>query len=121
MASDTRDAGYLVYGAYFRRPPGHYTLRVRMSTTGTANIEAWNGTVDVLMDRRSVPETNGVVTLTVPVDSTRVYPSQLFRGHLLFKANPIAPDPGQTIEARVYLPANVYGVVYSVQLIKDQS
>lgn len=117
MSTSSRRGGYLLYGAYFRKPLGQYILRVRLSTSGAANVEAWNENADVLLGRRITRETNGIQIIEVPVDNSHDYPPKLDHGSFLFKEDPVLPPPGQVIEARVYLPPASTGAVYSVQLI----
>jgi hypothetical protein len=117
MSTTSRAGGYLLYGAYFQRTPGDYVLRVKMSSSGTANVEAWDDYANVLLGRRVVPETNRTVTVDVPVHIGESYPPPLFRGHFLFKRNPQPPLGGQPIEARIYLPPATTGVIYSVALL----
>jgi hypothetical protein len=109
--------GYLLHGAYFTRPPGDYVLRVRLASTATTNVEAWNANGDVLLGRRIVPPTDGITTVEVPVPSTRAYPPKVFTGRFGFTAAPPPPPPGQVVEARVHVPANTTATVYSVRLV----
>jgi hypothetical protein len=120
MTSASRKGGYLLYGAYFHKPLGHYDLRVRLSTSGTSNVEAWNATGQVLLGRRSVPETDGPITVDVPVDSERAYPIAVYKGPFPFDEDPIPPPSQQVVEIRIYVPPGSVGIVYSVQLIPVQ-
>lgn len=117
MTTSSPAGGYLLYGVYYHKRLGQFDLRVRLSTTGTANVEAWNDDGDVLLARRTVPATNQIRTVDVPVDNLHYYPPPQYRGQFLFKDDPVSPLLGQVVEARIYLPPGTSGTVYSVQLI----
>jgi uncharacterized membrane protein len=118
MTTTSRAGGYLLYGAYYRKPLGDYVLQVRLATTGSANVEAWNENANLLIGRRAIPATNGIKTVDVPVSNLENYPPQVYRGHVPFSQEPAEPPPGEVIEARVYLPPQSTGTVYSVRLIQ---
>ncbi|HEX3705543.1 MAG TPA: hypothetical protein VHV76_02840 [Mycobacteriales bacterium] len=117
MITVSRLGGYVMDGAYFREPPGDYNLQVRLSTSGTANIEAWNATGDSLISRRVLPETDGTLTVDVPVEVARTYPVEAYKGRLLFRETPIPPPSRNAIEGRIYLPPGTAATVYSVRLV----
>jgi hypothetical protein len=117
MSTRSLSGGYLAYGAYFRRPLGHYVLRVRVAASGPVTLEAWNGNNNSLLARRRVPATKYVTTFSVPVDLDRSVPPPIYRGSTLFKKDPVAPPLGEPIEGRIYVPPGESAKVYDVRLV----
>jgi hypothetical protein len=116
MTTVSPKGGYALDGAYFREPIGSYDLRVRLSVTGSASVEAWNTNGQTMLARRILP-TIGPETIDVPVVAARKYQVGVYRGRYLFRENPVAPPTLDSIEARVYVPPGSAATVYSVRLI----
>ena len=118
MTTTSRAGGYLMDGAYFNRSLGQYELQVRLATSGTVNVEMWNAYGQTLIGRRIVPETNGIVTVDVPVPNDHAYPPPRYTGPPGFSTSPVSPPDGQVLEARVYVPPSTTATVYSVRLVQ---
>ena len=121
MTASSHSDGYILYGAYFRKPLGNYVMQVSMTSNGPANVEAWNATSQTLLGRRIVPGTSQRTTVEVPVPNIHAYPQPLFRGHGPFTLNPIPPPDYQTVETRIWIPAGTTATVHSVRFIRRDS
>jgi hypothetical protein len=76
-------------------PSGRYQASVTLSASGPVNVEVWDDTGDALLARRMLPATNGVESISLPVDATTAHPAQLFHGWGPFRAClPGCPHPG---------------------------
>lgn len=98
----TGHAGYVLAGDYWRERPGHYEATVMLASTGPVNVEVWNATGNVLLARRSIVATDGLQTISMPVDAERAYPHHLFQGWGPFQAASVLPPAGNQLEVRVW-------------------
>jgi hypothetical protein len=119
MTTASRTGGYVLDGADFVRAVGKFDLQVRLSTSGPANVEMWNDDGDVLLARRIIPATRGIMIVDVPVANTHLFRARVATGSFIFKTHPVSPPPGNLLEARVYLPAGSVGTVYGVRLVPE--
>ena len=53
----TGKSGYVITSAYWQEQPGQYQIALKMSVTGTANVQVWNSTANELVAQRYVPGT----------------------------------------------------------------
>jgi len=109
-------SGYVISGDYWREPRGRYEATALLSATVPVNVEVWNATGDVLLARRSVPPTNGPITVSLPVDALQVYPDNVYGGFALFRILPVPPTPGDALEIRVWTPGGGAVSVSSLHL-----
>jgi hypothetical protein len=114
--TSTGRAGYVADRLEWRRPPGWYLASVTVSATGPVNVEVWNNTGDVLLARRSLPSTDGIEVVTLPVDATRVYRAVGYDGWGPFRAQFAGPPPGERLEVRVWSPGTGTVNVYRARL-----
>jgi hypothetical protein len=112
----TRQPGYVVDHAYWRKQPGTYAVKVSLAVSSTANVEVWNATTSTLLKRFSVPGTNGRTTIRTPVRIWRTPAEHLFRGVGPFRIQVQEPI-GDQIEVRVWTPGGADAVnVYRLGL-----
>jgi hypothetical protein len=112
-ATSTGRPGYVSDGQEWLEPAGNYEADVTLSANGPVNVEVWNNTGNTLLARLSIPVTDGVETVRVPVAATASYRAAAYAGWGPFRATFEAPPPGQRLEVRVWSPGgdavNVYG------------
>jgi hypothetical protein len=102
--TSTGHRGYVVSGLAWQVPSGRYQASVTLSASGPVNVEVWDDTGDALLARRTLPATDGVESISVPVDATTPYQAHVFQGWGPFQAGFIAPPGGQRIEIRIWSP-----------------
>jgi Predicted membrane protein (DUF2079) len=117
-ATSTGSQGYVADGLAWQRPPGQYRASVTLSSTGPVNIEVWNDTGNVLLARLSIPATNGIERVNLPVDAAAAYPDTIFSGWGPFRARFGRPPLGQRLEVRVWSPGAETVNVYSASLTR---
>ena len=109
--------GYVADEIAWQKPPGRYQALVTLSAAGPVNVEVWNDTGNVLLARRSIPASNGVESVVVPVDATLADRAGAYSGWGPFRANFIPPPEGERLEVRVWSPGAGTVNVYSADLI----
>ena len=109
--------GYVADEIAWQKPPGRYQALVTLSAAGPVNVEVWNDTGNVLLARRSIPATNGVESVVVPVDATIADRAGAYSGWGPFRADFIPPPEGERLEVRVWSPGAGTVNVYSADLI----
>ena len=114
--TSTGRPGYVADRLEWHRPPGRYQASVILSATGPVNVEVWNNTGDTLLGRRSIPATNGIQTITMPVDATTAYHTIRYTGWGPFRARFAWAPEGQRIEVRVWTPGAGPVSVYRAEL-----
>ena len=110
-------SGYVANEIAWQKPPGRYQALVTLSSVGPVNVEVWNDTGNVLLARRSIPATNGVESVAVPVDATTAYRAGAYSGWGPFRADFFPPPQGERLEVRVWSPGTGTVNVYSADLI----
>jgi hypothetical protein len=111
-------AGYVVDGDYWRERPGDYSVAVRMAVSSSANVELWNSTTGTLLQRLSVPGTNGPTTVRLDAKVDHTPAEQVYTGWGPWRQGG-APPTGDQFEVRVWSPGGDDEVdVYSVSLQK---
>ena len=108
--------GYVADRLEWHRPPGQYEASVTLSASGPVNVEVWNDTGRTLLTRRSIPPTNGIQSITLPVDATTDYRSSIFEGWGPFQTKFPSPAVGERVEVRVWSPGGETVNVYNTQL-----
>jgi Predicted membrane protein (DUF2079) len=117
----TRQPGYVVDHAYWRKRPGSYRVGVSLAVSTTANVEIWNATTSTLLQRFSVPGTNGGTTIHTTVRVWRTPAEHLFRGWGPWRIQVQEPI-GDQIEVRVWSPGGTDSVnVYRIGLRRIRS
>ena len=114
--TSTGRAGYVADGLEWQRPPGRYRASVTLSSAGPVSVEVWNDTGNVLLTRQNIPPTNGIQTITVPVDVTAGKPATVYGGWGPFRAEFGGPPGGAALEVRVWTPEGGEVNVYSARL-----
>ncbi len=114
--TSTGREGYVSDRLEWHRPPGQYQASVILSASGPVNVEVWNDTGDTLLTRRSIPSTNGIQSITLPVDATTYYGTTIFEGWGPFQTKFPNPVGGERIEVRVWSPGGEIVNVYNTQL-----
>lgn len=117
----TQQPGYVVNRAYWRKLPGSYRATATLAVSSTANLEIWNATTSQLLQRFSVPGTNGKTTIRTTVRVWRTPAEHLFRGLGPWRIQVQEPI-GDQIEVRVWSPGGADAVnVYRVGLRRIRS
>jgi hypothetical protein len=111
--------GYVAYGLEWLENPGRYTVEVTLATAGPVNVEVWDDNTSVLLTRRTIPSTDGVQQIVLPVAAPNAPNSTVYSGWGPFRADFQEPPPGQHIEVRVWSPGGTAVVVYSAALTAD--
>lgn len=114
-AGSTGARGYVTDGLAWQKPVSRYQVSVRLSATGPVNVEVWDDTGNALLARRSVPATDGVTSVTLPVTAT-AYRARAYAGWGPFRADFVLPPGGQRLEVRVWSPGGEMVNVYSASL-----
>lgn len=114
--TSTGARGYVADQLEWQAPPGSYTASVTLSTTGPVNVEVWNDTGNVLLARKTLMPTDGLVPITLPVNATTDYRSSAYAGWGPFHADFALPPAGERLEVRVWSPGNTLVNVYSADL-----
>lgn len=114
--TSTGRPGYVADRLEWNRWPGQYDASVRLEARGPVNVEVWNNTGDVLLVRRSLPSTDGIQTITLPVDATTGYPAPLYAGWGPFQATFGGGPKAQRLEVRVWTPGGATVDVYQARL-----
>lgn len=111
--TSTDREGYVADRLEWSRSPGEYQMSVTLSATGPVNVEVWNDSGNTLLTRSSLPSTNGIQTITVPVRATTGYYHPVYAGWGPFRARFGDAPRAQRLEVRVWTPGgetvNVYG------------
>lgn len=110
--------GYVADELAWQEPASPYQASVTLSAHGPVNVEVWNDTGNRLITRRDIPSTDGIETVTLPVNATSPYRASPYRGWGPFRADFTAPPPGQRLEVRVWSPGGEAVNVYRVSLAK---
>ena len=111
--------GYVVSRLAWQRLPGKYRASVTLSSAGPVNLEVWNDTGSMLLARQSIPSTNGIQTVTLPVDATVGHRATTYGGWGPFRARFGAAPAGESLEVRVWTPAGGKVNVYSAGLTSN--
>jgi hypothetical protein len=118
----TGGLGYVVDQLEWQAPPGRYDAAVTLLTAGgPVNVEVWNDTSGALLARRTVLPTDGIQTISMPVDATIPYQAKVYAGWGPFRADFTSPPPGERLEVRVWSPGGTLADVYSADLTSDSS
>jgi hypothetical protein len=115
--TSTGREGYVADRLEWRRWPGQYQASVTLSATGPVNVEVWNNTGNKLLTRRSMPLTDGIQTVTLPVDAETGYHTPTYGGWGPFRAKFASTPAGERIEVRVWSPGSETVNVYNAQLV----
>ena len=108
--------GYVADRLEWARNPGLFTATVTLTSSGPVNIEVWDNTGDVLLNRDRFPGGGGRQTLTLPVDARTSYYRPLYGGWGPFRAKFGGGPKGERIEVRVWSPGHEEVNVYSARL-----
>jgi hypothetical protein len=120
--TSTGGRGYVVDQLEWQAPPGRYDAAVTLLTSGgTVNVEVWDDTSGGLLARRTVLPTDGIQTISMPVDATIPYQAKVYAGWGPFRADFTSPPPGERLEVRVWSPGGTLADVYSADLTSDSS
>lgn len=114
--SATGAKGYVADGMEWQEPPGSYRATVALSAAGPVNVEVWDDTTDTLLARRTIPATDGIQQVTMPVDAPHAPNATVFSGWGPFRADFVPPPAGQLLEVRVWSPGGFAVSVYSADL-----
>jgi hypothetical protein len=108
--------GYVADGIEWQEPAGSYRATVALSATGPVSVEVWDDTAGTLVARRTIPATDGIQQVTLPVDAPHAPNATVFSGWGPFRADFVPPPAGQLLEVRVWSPGGFAVSVYSAEL-----
>jgi Predicted membrane protein (DUF2079) len=111
--------GYVADGIEWLENPGRYRAEVTLSASASGapvNVEVWDDNTSTLLARRTVPQTDGIQQIVLPVTAPAGPNATVFCGWGPFRADFEAPPPGQRIEVRVWSPGGAAANVYSAEL-----
>ena len=116
--TSTGREGYVADRLEWQHLPGEYRASVTLSATGPVNVEVWNDTGNVLLSRRSLPATNGVQTVTLPVDARHDFRTTIYGGWGPFQTKfGGMTRADERLEVRVWTPGGETVNVYSARLV----
>ena len=72
--------GYVADGLAWQIPTGQYQVNVTLSARLRVNVEVWNDNGNRMLARRSIPATNGIETVALPVDAATAYQASPYSG-----------------------------------------
>ena len=117
MTLRTAQPGYVVYGADWNLSPGAYQTTITMASNVTTQVETWDATTNVLLNRRTVPATDGHVAIQSVVQITESGQQTLFSGWGPFTFQPgTAPNRADRIEMRVWANGSGEASLYNVEV-----
>jgi hypothetical protein len=116
--TSTGRQGYVADRLEWLRYPGLYQASVTLSATGPVNIEVWDNTDNILLERRSLPGTDGITAISLPVDADSTARSAIFSGWGPFLATFGRPTRAQRLEVRVWSAGDAAVNVYRASLAK---
>jgi Predicted membrane protein (DUF2079) len=113
--------GYVADGIEWLENPGQYRAEVTLSASASAsgapvNVEVWDDNTSTLLARETVPKTDGIQQIVLPVTAPTGPNATVYDGWGPFRADFEAPPPGQNIEVRVWSPGGAAVNVYSAEL-----
>jgi hypothetical protein len=117
----TGKRGYVSDGLEWQERTGRYEAYVSLSASAPVNVEVWDDTGNLLLARQSIPATDGVETVTMPVDARTGYRATAYSGWGPFRATFEAPPPGQRLEVRIWSPGGGVINVYRAWLVPARS
>jgi hypothetical protein len=117
MTLSTPNPGYVLYGADWILSPGTYRTTITMAANITTEVETWDSTTNVMLDRRTVPATNGNVAIQSVVQVAKAGTQELYSGWGPFFFQPAPPpNPGDRIEVRVWADGTGEVRLYNVEV-----
>ena len=108
--------GYVADGMQWQIYPGRYQVSVTLSASAPVNVELWDDTINRIVTRRAIAQTDGVQRVGLPLTVPTAPGASVFSGWGPFNANFMQPPAGQRIEVRVWSPGGVTVNVYSADL-----
>ena len=119
-ASDGRQ-GYVVSGDYWREPAGPVSAQVSLAVSGMTNVELWDDTSGVLLERKTLSKTYGSTTVHLTRQVTTATTSTVYRGWGPWQIKPKSPSADQILEIRVWTPGHADKVtVHSLSVESSQ-
>lgn len=117
----TGGKGYVADGMEWQENPGRYRAEVTLSVSAAASsapvsVEVWDNNTSTLLARRSIPSTNGIQEIEMPITAPAARDATVYGGWGPFRADFVPPPPGQCIEVRVWSPGGAAVNVYSADL-----
>ncbi len=105
-AASNGKQGYVVSGDYWLVPAGPVSAKVSLAVSGMTNVELWDDTSGVLLQRKTLSETHGSTTvrLTGLVRTARA--SSVYSGWGPWHIKPKQPSANQILELRVWTPGH---------------
>jgi hypothetical protein len=117
MTLSSPKPGYVLYGADWELLPGNYQTTVTMASNITTEVETWDSTTNVLLNRRTVPATNGDVAIQSVVQVTEEGRQWVFAGWGPFSFAPAVPSArSDRIEVRVWADGTGEVRLYNVEV-----
>ena len=110
----TGKSGYVITSAYWQEQPGQYQIALKMSVTGTANVQVWNSTANELVAQRYVPGTGALQTFTYDFGIFGSSPASAYSGWGPYRILPIEPSQENQFEIRIEATGGTNLSVYSL-------
>jgi len=109
--------GYVVSGDYWSEPAGPVSAQVSLAVSGMTNVELWDDTSGVLLERKALSKTHGSTTVHLTGQVTAAITSTVYRGWGPWHIKPKSPSADQILEIRIWTPGHTDKVtVHSLSL-----
>jgi hypothetical protein len=105
-AASNGQQGYVVSGDYWREPSGPVTARVSLAASGPTNVELWDDTTGMLLDRRALSKTDGSTTVHLTGKVRAAHTASLYSGWGPWQIKPKPSPAGDVLEIRIFTPGH---------------
>ena len=105
-AASNGQQGYVVSGDYWREPSGPVSARVSLAASGPTNVELWDDTTGMLLDRRALSKADGSTTVHLTGKVRTAQTGTLYSGWGPWQIKPKPAPAGDVLEIRVFTPGH---------------
>ena len=105
-AASNGEQGYVVSGDYWPEPAGPVSAQVSLAVSGMTNVELWDDTSGVLLERKMLSKTHGSTTVHLTGQVRTARASSVFSGWGPWHIKPKQPSADQSLEIRIWTPGH---------------